>query len=87
MIKQNKKPESTLREFYEAKKGSYKELKESLIEDLESLITPMRERREEWKSKPEEVERIMSEGGHKIRKIIHEKMIEVRERVGLIHHD
>jgi len=73
--------------LYEEKKGKYKDLKEALIEDLKAFIAPMREKRAEWASKPDEVEKIMKDGGEKMRKIIHEKMIEVREKVGLIHHD
>ncbi len=73
--------------LYEDKKGKYKELKEELIKDLKAFIGPMRERRKEWENKPEEVERIIKEGGMKMRKIVHEKMVEVRKKVGLIHHE
>jgi tryptophanyl-tRNA synthetase len=73
--------------LYEEKKGKYKDLKEALMEDLKIFITPMRERRKEWENRPDEVERIIEEGGKKMRAIVHQKMIEVREKVGLIHHD
>lgn len=73
--------------LYEEKKGKYKELKEVLIEDLKTFIGPMRERRAEWEAKPDEVERIVTEGGKKMRSVMHEKMKEVRDKVGLIHHD
>ncbi len=73
--------------LYEEKKGKYKELKEELIKDLKAFIGPMRERRAEWENKPEQVERIIREGGMKMRKVVHEKMIEVRKKVGLIHHE
>ncbi|MBI2086566.1 MAG: tryptophan--tRNA ligase [Candidatus Zambryskibacteria bacterium] len=81
------KPERELQKLYAEKKGQYAELKKELIKDLKNFIGPMRARRVEWESKPEEVEKIMSEGGKKMRKVVHEKMIEVRAKVGLIHNE
>lgn len=79
--------EAELENLYQAKKGKYKELKEELIEDLKSLISPMVKERAIWTSKPEEVEKIMSDGGRKMRRVVHEKMVEVRAKVGLIHNE
>lgn len=76
-----------LDKLYKEKQGKYKELKEALSEDLKSFIGPMRERRKEWEAKPEEAKRIVTEGGQRMREIVHKKMIDVREKVGLIHHD
>ena len=81
------KDKESLDTLYEEKKGKYKDLKEELIKDLKAFIGPMRERRKEWENKPDEVEKIIREGGEKMRKVVHEKMIEVRKKVGLIHHD
>ncbi len=78
---------ASLDALYEEKKGKYKDLKEALIADLKAFIGPMRERRKEWESKPDEVEGIIAQGGRKMRAIVHEKMKEVREKVGLIHHE
>lgn len=78
---------ASLDTLYSEKKGKYKDLKDALIEDLKAFIGPMRERRKEWESKPDEVEKIITEGGLKMRKVVHEKMKEVREKVGLTHHD
>jgi tryptophanyl-tRNA synthetase len=78
---------ASLDALYEEKKGKYKDLKDALITDLKAFIGPMRERRAEWEAKPEEAKRIMIEGGMKMRKIVHEKMKEVREKVGLIHNE
>ncbi len=80
------KDKVSLDALYEEKKGKYKDLKEALAEDLKAFIGPMRERRKEWENKPDDVQKIITEGGLKMRKIIHEKMEEVREKVGLIHH-
>ena len=79
--------QEVLMKIYEEKKGSYKELKELLIEDLITFISPMRERRKKYEDNPSEVKRIVTEGGMKMRKIVHAKMKEVREKVGLIHHE
>ncbi len=76
-----------LRARYEDGKVGYKESKEILIDSLKKFIGPLREKRNEWENKPEEVEKIIREGGEKMRKIVHEKMIEIREKTGLIHHN
>ncbi len=76
-----------LRARYEDGKIGYKESKEILIVSLKKFISPLREKRTEWENKPEEVEKIIRAGGEKMRKVIHEKMIEVREKTGLIHNN
>lgn len=81
------KPEIELQKLYTEKKGQYKELKEELIKGLKNFIGPMRARRAEWESKPEEVEKVIAEGGKKMRSIVHAKMLDVRAKVGLIHHE
>lgn len=81
------RPNDYLDKLYSENKGKYKVLKEALIEDLKAFIGPMRERRALWASKPEEVEMILREGGMKMRQVVHEKMKEVREKTGLIHHE
>jgi len=81
------RPESELKKLYAEKKGQYKELKIELIKDLKNFIDPMRTRRAGWESKPDKVDQILAEGGRKMRKIVHEKMIEVRKKVGLIHNE
>lgn len=73
--------------LYTDKKGKYKELKEALANDLKAFIKPMRERRAEWEEKPTEVEEIAKAGGMKMREVVHKKMQEVRNKVGLIHHE
>lgn len=73
--------------LYNENKGKYKVLKDALIADLKAFITPMRERRKDWEQRPDDVKKILIDGGMKMRKIVHEKMTEVREKVGLIHHE
>lgn len=76
-----------LRHRYEDGGIGYKESKEILIDSLKKFIGPIRERRKEWENKSEEMSKIITEGGMKMRKVVHEKMIEVREKVGLIHNE
>ncbi len=76
-----------LKDLYAERKGKYKDLKDALAKDLIAFITPFRERRAEWEAKPDEVDQIISEGGKKMREIVHEKMMDVRNKVGLIHHE
>jgi len=80
------KPAEELDQLYDEKRGSYKELKHALAQDLKNFIGPMRERRKEWASKPDEVKKIVAEAGMKMRQVVHEKMLEVRQKVGLVHH-
>lgn len=79
------KDKAELDKLYEENAGKYKVLKEALIEDLKKFIGPMREKRKEWEGRRDEVDAMLAESGKKMRKIVHEKMVEVRERVGLIH--
>lgn len=77
------KSEGELAPLYEANRGSYKILKEVLIEDLDAFIAPMRERRERYANDPEEVKRILVEGGKHAKEIAGAKMKAVRERIGV----
>ena len=75
------KSEEELKPFYEANKGSYKTLKEKLVEDLENFIAPMREKRNSITD--DEVRRVIAEGKEKAGAIAKQKMIEVREKLGI----
>ncbi len=76
-----------LDKIYTENKGQYKKLKELLAEDIKSFVRPMRERREEWANKMDEVDKIVAEGGKRMREVVHKKMVEVRGKVGLIHNE
>jgi len=73
--------EAELDALYEEKKGKYKDLKEALIEDIEKVIAPMREKRASIGD--EDVKKILKEGAEKARAIASEKMKIVREKVGV----
>lgn len=75
------KTEAELAPLYEEQKGKYKALKDALIEDLESLIAPMRARRAEITDA--EVKRILDEGSAKARERAASKMKDVRAKVGV----
>lgn len=77
------RPEAELAPIYESKKGSYKELKEMLVEDLEKFIAPMRERRREFEKDIPSALAILKAGGEKAKKVAEAKMKEVREKIGV----
>lgn len=73
--------EAELAPLYEANRKNYKALKEALIEDLETLIAPMRKKRESITDA--DVKRILREGGEKARTLASAKMADVRKKVGV----
>lgn len=77
------KPVNELNALYEEHKGSYKALKEALIEDLDSFITPMRERYEALASDHTAVSALLDKGGETAREIANTKMQAVRNAVGV----
>jgi tryptophanyl-tRNA synthetase len=77
------RPEAELAPIYEEKKGSYKELKELLIEDLEKFIAPMREKRKEFEKDIPSALAILKAGGEKAKAVANAKMTEVREKIGV----
>ncbi len=72
-----------LDKIYEEKKGKYQELKEALIGDLIAFIKPMRDRREEWAQKIDEVKKIIKEGGKVAKERADAKMKIVRGNIGV----
>lgn len=75
--------EHELEELYQKHQGKYKDLKEALIEDIERLVAPMREKRRELESDLDHVRKIIKEGGEKAREIAHAKMQDVRNKIGV----
>jgi tryptophanyl-tRNA synthetase len=67
--------------LYEAHKGKYKHLKESLIEDIERVIAPMRAVREEITDA--DVRAVLEEGAIRARAQASAKMEEVRTNIGV----
>lgn len=75
--------EDELKSLYEDNKGKYKILKETLIEDLEKFIAPLREKRKEWEAKLPEALEILKAGGEKMKAKALTKMSEVKEKIGV----
>jgi tryptophanyl-tRNA synthetase len=73
--------ETSLDALYAEKKGKYKELKEALIEDLETFIAPMRQMRASITDA--DVARVLAAGKEKARAASEAKIVEVRKAVGV----
>jgi tryptophanyl-tRNA synthetase len=75
------KSEAELAALYEEKKGKYKDLKEALIEDLDTYLTPMREKRSSITDA--RVLEVLKAGGEKAREVSEAKMQKVRSLIGV----
>ncbi len=75
------KSDEELETLYAEKEGKYKDLKEALIEDIESVIAPMRERRVSISD--DDVRKVLEEGSAKAKEIAGEKMRVVRQKIGI----
>lgn len=76
--------EGDLRSIYETNKGKYKALKEALIEDIDTFIKPMRERRVEIVKDEATVMTILEEGAKKANEQAERKLSEVKEAIGVL---
>lgn len=76
------KSETELEPVYEAHKGKYKDLKEALIADIESVIAPMRTRRADITDA--DVHDVLRTGAEKARERARAKMADVRTKVGIL---
>jgi len=70
-----------LSELYKTNKGKYKVLKEALVEDIEAIIAPMRERRDAITD--EEVKQVLKHGAVRARERASTKMADVRAKIGV----
>jgi tryptophanyl-tRNA synthetase len=68
-------------DFYMANENNYKNLKMTLIEDLEAFIAPMREKRE--KITNEEVKEVLADGVRRAKAVSGETLGKVREAIGI----
>lgn len=73
--------EAELAPIYESHAGKYKALKELLIEDIDAMAAPMREKRASITD--EEVGRTLKEGGEKAKALASAKMADVRQKIGV----
>jgi tryptophanyl-tRNA synthetase len=70
-----------LTEMYSANQTNYKALKEALIEDIEKVVAPMREKYNTITD--EEIKKVLTEGAAKAKAIASVKMAEVRQKIGV----
>jgi tryptophanyl-tRNA synthetase len=80
-IHKNFRTDAELTAMYETNKGKYKDLKEALIADIESLVAPMRDKRNAISD--EDVVRVLKAGSDKAREYASEKMADVRNKIGV----
>jgi tryptophanyl-tRNA synthetase len=78
------RPESDLKALYDTNKGKYKVLKETLIEDIDTFIKPMRLRRAKLALDEETVLEILREGGQRANEKASKKLLEVKRAIGVI---
>jgi tryptophanyl-tRNA synthetase len=76
------RPELELDALYKANAGQYKVLKEALIEDIEAVIAPMREKRDSITD--DDVRTILADGAVRARERASAKMKDVREKIGIV---
>ncbi|MFC1731739.1 tryptophan--tRNA ligase [candidate division KSB1 bacterium] len=77
------KSEEELKVLYKEKEGNYKELKEALIEDIETVIAPMREKYNALLEDKTEIVNILNSGAKVAREIAQKKMEDVRRKIGV----
>ena len=75
------KDRGELGELYKTNKGKYKALKEALVEDIEAVIAPMREKRNAISD--EKVRAVLKEGAERARERASAKMSDVRQKIGV----
>jgi tryptophanyl-tRNA synthetase len=75
--------EQELETIYDEHKGSYKTLKEILIEDLYRYFAPMNAKYEELKNKPEIIYDLLEKGKIEARAVSEAKMEQVRKAIGV----
>lgn len=70
-----------LETLYAENVGKYKNLKDALIEDIDAMVAPMRDKRSAISD--EEIKKILTNGGERARVIASAKMADVRAKVGV----
>ncbi len=75
--------EQTLNPLYEEYRGNYKALKETLIEDLDRYLAPIRAKYEELQNDSDIVEKVLENGKREARAVSEAKMEQVRRVIGV----
>lgn len=77
------KTDAELEGLYAEQAGNYKALKEALVEEIDTFVSPMRERRATFAAQPNTVKEIIAAAGEKARTVAEAKMKDVRYKIGL----
>ncbi len=77
------KDKASLDALYEEKKGKYKDLKEALVADMITFITPLRAKREALAQDLDAVKAILQDGAKRAKEVASNKLAEVKEAIGL----
>jgi tryptophanyl-tRNA synthetase len=72
---------SDLDSLYEEHKGRYKALKDALVNDLDTFIAPMREKRASISD--EHIREVLANGVGKARKVSSQTLARVRDTIGI----
>ena len=72
---------SDLDKLYEDNSGKYKILKDTLVEDIETIIAPMRNKRAEISD--EEIKSVLSDGIERAKEVSSKTMEKVRQAIGI----
>ncbi|TSC65010.1 MAG: Uncharacterized protein G01um101491_65 [Parcubacteria group bacterium Gr01-1014_91] len=75
--------EAELTVIYESNSGNYKKLKETLIEDLDRYLAPMRAKYEELRENSDIVDEVLIKGKREARAVSEAKMEQVRSAIGV----
>lgn len=77
------KSEEELESLYAENAGQYKALKDTLVEDIDAFIAPLRTKRAEIAKDKEYVLKVLEDGGKKAKARAEAKMEEVRKKIGV----
>lgn len=75
--------EDDLAKLYKDNSGKYKILKEALIEDIDSFISPLRKRRADLEKETDLIYKVLKDGADRARNIADKKMIEIKKNIGV----
>lgn len=76
--------EEQLKELYSVNAGKYKALKDALIEDIDTFIKPLREKRNEFSKDGDLIDQILSVGKESANKVASIKLKEIKEKIGVL---
>lgn len=76
--------EEQLKELYREKEGKYKELKDALLADIITFVTPLREKRQKLAEDISIVEKILIDGSARANAVAGSKLAMVKQAIGVL---